>query len=282
MPNKNIIWLASYPKSGNTWVRIFLANYLNQKPVDINAIDSSIISSSRHLFDNYSGILSSDLSHDEIDMQRPLFYQKISEETNDVQFIKTHDAFTLNTQNKAIFPETISKGVIYIVRNPLDVAVSFAYHLGIDPNISASNLNKETFQLAGKSNRLNKQFRQKLLSWSDHYLSWKHSGMNFLLIRYEDLLENPILEFKKIIEFIDWELNQKRLLKAIEDSSFTKLKHQELENNFKEKPIKSKHFFRKGGIGNWKEELNSESISMLYLKHREVIQALNYSDIFYQ
>ncbi|HJX72016.1 MAG TPA: hypothetical protein VJ346_08695, partial [Bacteroidales bacterium] len=70
---KKIVWLASYPKSGNTWFRIFLTNLLNHtnEPVDINNLYPSTIASSRSLFDEATGLESSDLTLDEIELLRP-------------------------------------------------------------------------------------------------------------------------------------------------------------------------------------------------------------------
>ncbi len=281
MPKKKIIWLASYPKSGNTWVRIFLANYLNTSntAISINNINSAIISSSRQLFDKSSAVLSSNLTHDEIDNLRPKFYEELSDEINHVQFIKTHDAHTYNTNHKPIFPQSATFGVIHIVRNPADVAVSFANHLNTTYSKSIKNLNNPNYQLSAKTKGLNKQLRQILLDWSMHYESWKTSGHNYLLVRYEDMIQQPEHEFKRIVEFSGLKYQHKKLLKAIENSSFHKLKEEENNSTFRERPMKSKIFFRKGQVDNWKNELSIEQIKTLAQKHTKIIKELKYQSL---
>jgi len=274
----NIIWLASYPKSGNTWIRIFFANYLNQdnKAIDINNINTSIISSSRTIFDNYLPFLSSDLTFEEIDILRPKVYREISEETEDIQFIKTHDAFTLNSEGKAIFPREITKAVIHIVRNPLDVAVSFAHHSHISIDKSIKTLNSDQKSLANNPQLLNKQLRQILLSWSEHYLSWKGTKTPYLLIKYEDLLNNTEETFKNLVLFLYGEVDTTQLKRAIKYSSFKELKEQEKKNHFKEKPLKADSFFRKGKSNSWKEEMSDIQATKITKKHSKVMKELGY------
>ena len=280
MPKKkNLIWLASYPKSGNTWVRLFLSNYLNteNKPIGINDINSSIISSSRTIFDSYTPFLSSDLNHEEIDNIRPEVYKSISKENDKFVYIKTHDAFTQNTDNKNIFPLSVTHSVIHIVRNPLDVAISYSHHSNISIDKSISSLNKE-HSLSASSKHLNPQLRQKMLTWSAHYLSWKNISDNYILVKYEDLIENPILEFSRIIEHIYKNVNKEKIVEAVKLSSFQNLKKQEEKGNFKERAINSKAFFRKGKAGSWKEEMSPKQVEEIINKHSKVMKELGYLD----
>ena len=277
---KNIVWLASYPKSGNTWVRILLSNYLSSSNsgININEIDSSIISSSRTILDNYLPYLSSDLSFEEIDNIRPYLYQEISKETEDIQFIKTHDAFTLNENGEALFPPSISKAVIHIVRNPLDVTVSFAHHSNISIVKSIETLNNEDKCLAKNKKALNKQLRQKLLSWSGHYKSWKNAGIPYLLVKYEDLLKDPEGTFEQIILFLYGQVDKEQIKKAVELSSFKELKKQEHKTPFREKPLQAKSFFREGESGSWKKELTKRQAKIIIDAHQEIMRELAYID----
>ena len=277
MDKKNLIWLASYPKSGNTWVRILLANYLNteNKPIDINQINTSIISSSRSIFDNSTAFLASELKHDEVDILRPEVYKKISEEADDIVYIKTHDANTENIQGQNIFPSEITKTIIHIVRNPLDVAVSFAHHsnISIDKSVEKLNINQK---LANGKKALNQQLRQILLNWSEHYLSWTDTNTSYLLVKYEDLLKNTEAEFRKIILHIYNEVDDTQIKNAVKQSSFKNLKSQEESGNFKERAVNSKAFFRKGIAGSWKEEMNKNQIEKVINKHKKTMIELGY------
>ena len=276
--SKNIVWLASYPKSGNTWIRILLSNYLNDEneAIDINNINASIISSSRTILDNNLPYLSSDTTFDEIDNIRPQLYKNLSENLDSIQFVKTHDAFTQNKNNEDIFPLSVSKGVIHIVRNPIDVAVSFAHHSNISIDKSVKFLNNETNSFADNSKKLNKQLRQTLLSWSGHYLSWEKSNIPYLLIKYEDLIDDTTSEFRKILDFLYKEVNEDKLHKAVKFSSFEELKKQENKTAFLEKPLKAESFFRKGEIGSGFTEMNQKQINSITSQHKETMKRLGY------
>jgi len=127
---ENIVWLVSYPKSGNTWFRVFLRNLFSDsnQPVNKNELYDTPISSKKKLIDRYLVIHSSELTNEEINNLRPEVYEKISEELEELSYYKTHDAWTLNSKGKSLFPKDITRGVIYIFRNPLDVAISFSFH----------------------------------------------------------------------------------------------------------------------------------------------------------
>ena len=117
--NKNIIWLASYPKPGNTWFRIFLSNLFTEKNEEenINSLYSTPIASCRSMFDELLSIESSDLTNDEIDLIRPEFYRNISLEAPDSEqsYHKIHDTFTKNKNNEWIFPPEITFGAVYSI-----------------------------------------------------------------------------------------------------------------------------------------------------------------------
>ena len=278
--SNNIVWLASYPKSGNTWIRILLGNYLSDKdePIDINNINTSVISSSRAVLDNQLPYLSSDITFDEIDNIRPQLYKEISGDIDSMQFIKTHDAFTKNTNGENIFPLSVSKGVVHIVRNPIDVAVSFAHHSNISIDKSIAFLNSKTNSFADNPKKLNKQLRQILLSWSSHYLSWEKSNMPYLLVKYEDLIKDTTSAFRDILHFLYKEVNEEKLQRAVKFSSFKELKKQESKTAFLEKPLKAKSFFRKGEIGSGFSEMNNTQIDSIIGQHKEIMRKLGYLD----
>ncbi len=279
MNKPHFVWLVSYPKSGNTWIRIFLANYLskNRKKVSINDIKGGFISSSRELFDLISPLPSSDLNFDEVDVLRPLVYKKYNEELEQEVFVKTHDAYTLNTNQKPIFPEEITLATIYIVRNPFDVAVSFANHLSVSTDRIIDIMNDSDYAFAGKNDSLPKQLRQTLKSWSEHFYSWKKSPFDIHLLKYEDLHTNPLLYFGNMVRFIYGNLDKEQLEWAVNQSSFKKLKHEEQNGSFKEKPIKSSSFFRKGIIGDGIEQLTDKQKYSLYEHHKQLIEELGYN-----
>jgi len=277
---KNIIWLASYPKSGNTWFRVFLTNLMTEsnKPAYINNLKKTTIASNRYVFDSLTGIESSDLTFEEIDKIRPFVYKKLSDENESITFMKVHDAYTtINNETTPLFPNDASYGVIYFLRNPLDVAVSYSHHSGRDCDQVIEWMNDMNHSFNGKSKILQNQLRQKLLTWSQHPISWiDNKNIPVCVLRYEDMLKNPIETFTRAVLFTGLKYNLGEIERAINLSSFERLQKQEKEKGFKEKNQHSDSFFRKGKIGSWKEELNEKQVKNIIMNHRQTMIRFKY------
>jgi len=276
-----IIWLASYPKSGNTWFRIFLTNLLQDRDnsVSINELEDMPIASDRGIFDENVGIEASDLTADEIDLLRPSLYRSLAKNTKERTYIKIHDAYTEVADNTPLIPAEATAGAFYFVRNPLDVAVSFAHHSGWNYDTAIANMAEETFSFCRKSDRLHNQLRQKLLSWSGHALSWV-DGARFpvCLLRYEDMKLRPVETFTRAVRFAGLPHTDEQIRKALEFSSFDIVQKQEEQRGFREKSPASNRFFRKGMIGSWREELTAEQARRIVHDHGEVMRRFGYLD----
>lgn len=276
---KKIVWLASYPKSGNTWFRVFLSNLLSGKeePVSINRLHATPIASSRILFDDFAGVSSSDLSMQEIEELRPEVYRQIALEAKQLVFHKVHDAWKNTPSGKEMFPEDITRAVIYFIRNPLDVTVSFSFHSRMKPELMVDRINNKTYAFCDRKDRIYNQFRQKLMDWSGHVHSWvDQSGLPVLVLRYEDILENTFLNFKKALEFIGLDKSDAEIRKAIHSSSLKKLAAMEEEEGFIEKPIQMNAFFRSGKAGNWREHLSNKVAQDLVSRHHPLMERYGY------
>lgn len=276
---KNIVWLASYPKSGNTWFRMFLANYQAniESPLLFSDITEASIASSAVDFEEQIGLNPFELTPDEVDLYRPELYRILSDENpRDILYKKVHDAYIRNEKDVPLFPAEVSRAAVYFVRNPLDVCVSYA-------NYSASNvaktvnliLNKEA-SLAGQKSG---QLRQISLSWQGHYFSWsKQQQIPVYVVRYEDMKRTPMEAFGGVIRFLGLECNEERLYRAIINSDFKLLQQMEKEGGFKEKTQKCESFFWKGTIGNYKKYLSEEQIQSIINANFEAMLELGYID----
>jgi len=277
--NKKIIWLASYPKSGNTWFRAFLANLMRQsdQPADINELEGAPIASSRQLFDEATGLSSSDLTSEEIENLRPHVYDFIAQNSTEIIFHKIHDAFITTSEGLPLIPAQATICALYFVRNPLDIAVSFAHHANISLNASVAAMNNNNYTFCSKNSRLHMQLQQKLLSWSNHVWSWTaQTNFPVMVIRYEDMMLEPFITFSKAVKFCGLNNNDDEIQEAIRKSSFSELQKQEKENGFREKGPDSVTFFRKGKIGSWKEELTAELVEIIRSDHQHVMKQLAY------
>lgn len=260
-----IIWLASYPKSGNTWLRVFLANYLRDgpEPVDINNLGTDGIASDRSQFDRLVGIESSLLTDDESDLYRPGLYELLAATGSKTLWVKVHDAFTQNRAGIDLFPASVTRCALYVIRNPLDLAVSLTHHMGED-------LERCVFQLAneaaasGRHRGLPPQLRQRHLSWGLHVTSWV-DGAPFPVhvMRYEDMLDRPLETFGAAASAAGLPLDVRRVARAVEHSRFGVLAAQEQAAGFQERPAAAKRFFREGRSDVWLETLSQQQVDRI-------------------
>ncbi len=274
-----IVWLASYPKSGNTWFRVFLTNLRGESdnPADINELDSTPIASARGIFDDAAGIESSDLTMDEIDRLRPEIYEQIAAKADETIFMKVHDAYTYVDKDTPLFPKKATRGAIYFIRNPLDVAVSFAHHSGWDYDTAISRMADERYAFCSRPRRLDNQLRQRLLSWSGHVLSWvDESGLPVFVLRFEDMKQKPVETFERAVRFAGLGYTREQIVEALDLSSFEELQRQEKEAGFREKSPSSELFFRKGEVGSWHGELTETQARQIIHDHREVMRRFGY------
>jgi aryl sulfotransferase len=279
-PDK-IVWLASYPKSGNTWMRAFLTALLKPEKdgLDINNMVPTTIASSRQLFDELAGVSASDLLPGEIDRLRPAIYRQNALESEELIYHKIHDAWIRLPDGQPLIPADVTRAVIYIIRNPLDVAVSFAHHLHTSIDKTITIMNNPNYAFCDRRDRLANQLRQQMLTWSAHVKSWvDESGLPVWVMRYEDMSSQPEITFKKALDFIGLQHTSAEIKAALELCSFSRLQKQEEEKGFSERSARSKSFFRKGTVGDWQNVLTREQVEKIIDRHGEVMRRYGYMD----
>lgn len=281
---RTISWLASYPKSGNTWTRLLLANFIRDEdePVDINHIGlEGSISSNRPQFDDTIGLPSSDLTPDEVDMLRPRVYEAAAREAADEGnrlYVKVHDAYYETKSGEPLFPPNVSHGAIYLLRNPLDVAVSYAFHSGhVAFEKTVKRMGRPMATMAGRGSN---QLRQLTFDWSGHVRSWtEECPFPVHVVRYEDLLHDTETTFSRMLEFLQLEgaQDRQRVKKAVRFSSMKTLQENEEREGFGEKHPGTHRFFRKGAEGDWQNHLSHDQIEKILDDHRDVMRKYGYS-----
>lgn len=279
---KGIVWLASYPKSGNTWFRTFLTNFLRDAdaPAQINDLDGGPIASARIPFDEAVGYDSGEMTFDEIDALRPEVYRQWAAEAEETMFCKIHDAYTFLPDGRPLIPVEATACALYFVRNPLDVAVSFAHHSAHDNHDRViRQMGREQFSFCFTDAAETNQLRQKLLSWSSHVRSWIEApGIRVLPIRYEDMKRQPEETFGAAVRFAGLPDDAARVRKAIEFSRFEELRRQEEKSGFGEKMPQAKSFFRKGETGSWREVLTPAQVAKIIADQGEMMRRFGYLD----
>lgn len=281
-PPRGIHWLASYPKSGNTWFRVLLDNLRadGPEPARINALGDHAASSSRAWLDEVLGYASADLSADEIDRLRPAIYRWTLRQPG-VATIKTHEAWTLTAGGEPLLGREATLGAVYLVRNPLDVAVSAAAHWGCSLDAAIERMGASDAALSDARRSLRPQVRQRLLSWSQHVRSWTGGAVpNVLLLRYEDLLADTATHFARAAVHLGLPADPARIARAVRHSRFEELARQEREQGFRERPPEAGRFFRSGRAGGGREQLSAAQVGRLLDDHGELMKALGYHGDF--
>jgi hypothetical protein len=273
---KGIVWLASYPKSGNTWFRVFLANLLadTPEPVDINAL-GIVNFSARPGFDRAMGWETSDLTVAEA-VQARLAVQEMFAQENDPIF-KVHEAFTDPRDGQTLFSVPATRAVLYFIRHPLDVVVSFGHHGGSTLDAALERMNDQRAVLgAGEAYEGHIQFPQPVGSWSHHVRSWVDApGLPVQVLRYEDMLARPEEVFTAACQFAGVPADPARVARALAHSRFEALQAQERTKGFREK-LKGDTFFRQGRAGGWREVLSPAQVSAIVAAHGEVMRRFGY------
>lgn len=276
---RRLVWLASYPKSGNTWLRLLLASY--ERPdgaAGFDALDDIPTAAGRATLDDLAGVESSDLLAAEIDLLRPRVYERMAAETTRRRAFKVHDAYFMNDAGEPCFPPSASAGVVYAIRNPLDVAVSFAHHMGYPLSDAVDIVCDERAALGGSRRRGTHMLRERLLSWSAHVRSWVEAPqLRRHVVRYEDLCRDPAAELRAIVTFLGHETDDARLRRAVEDTTFDSLQAREAAEGFHEvQPRSTAPFFRRGRPGGWRGALTSEQVRRIIDTQGETMRRFGY------
>lgn len=273
-----IYWLASYPKSGNTWFRTFLCNLREDgdAPADINDLATGAIASGRGWIDDVLGFDTADLTQDEIERLRPDVY-RWSRHEPEIGYHKIHDAYTVLADGEPLVSRDGTRGAVYLVRNPLDVAPSTANHLGCTVDEAITAMGDDEFGFLHDPARPASQVRQRLLSWSAHVASWIDApGLRCEVVRYEDLLARPLETFTRAAAFLELPTDRPRVEKAIRFSDFAELKRQEVENGFDERPRRTASFFHRGEAGAWRDTLDADQVARVVADHGPMMRRLGY------
>lgn len=276
-----IDWLVSYPKSGNTWMRLLLANYFSEAdvPHDINAPGVTRgTAGSRWLFDTFLGLPSSDLTGAEIAWLRPHAY-RIAAERNTARFwVKVHDRQAQVGEDLWLFPPNASGVAVYIVRDPRDVAVSNAFHDGHrDMERAVAKLGDSAMTIAGARAE---QLPQHLGDWSSHVTSWADQrDIPVLVLRYEDMLTNAAAVLRRVIAFARPELaiDDARLAHAAHATRIEALQAVEAAGGFREARPRAGRFFRRGQGGDWRNHLSDDQAARIVRRHLAVMQRFGYA-----
>ena len=277
-----IVWLASYPKSGNTWIRIFLSTLLYSKEkrrVDINKEHLKQFPLKRH----FDGLIDNFLELDEI-AKNSIAAQEIINLENGIKFYKTHSANWKNFEKNYYFTNSAnSLGAIHIVRDPRNIISSILDYYNKKNYDDAFNFLIDRGKVIGGT-KYDNGIPTILLSWADHYNSWKVFEKNYYLIKYENLISNPHEEFLKLTDYLtsigNYKFDKNQILEIVDNCHFEKFSKQEEDQGYIDQTIQNrnlkKKFFNLGPKNDWKKSLTLEIASKIEKQFEKEMREIGY------
>ena len=280
-----IIWIASYPKSGNTWIRALIAYYFFSKEEKFSFDLLKHIPNfnvSDYVNENYPLKSNDDIIKNWLPIQK-----FINNKFKRNLLFKTHNA-CIKIKDNSFTNNEVSAGCIYIVRDPRNVVTSYKnFENQSYESVTQNMFNEEGFLLSNQSTfrKFGIKGVEIISSWGQHYNSWVHNKLNIpiCLIKYENLLNDPSAEFVKIFDFLKKinkekkiKIDEKRLKKTINETNFENLKNLENSTGFIEKQNRKAKFFNQGIDNDWEQILPKEISSKIEKNFELEMKELNY------
>lgn len=272
-----IRWIASYPKSGSTWTRLFLMAYSDPAGFDINMASPNFTQDTNT--DVYEQVAKAEvqcLTDTEARLLRGAVLVRLSrlarQHTKGPAYLKTHSA-NVTVNGMSWIPPDFTERSVYILRDPRDVAVSVADHMGL-------SLDGAIDTMASEQRKLDRGFggvHVPLMSWSMHVGSWlRDLPYDQMALRYEDLLADPDRWFQAVLNFFDLAFERGRFNEALARTSFDRLRADEDAGGFDAKSDHQKRFFRSGKAGGWRDVLTAEQAARIEAGHGAMMRQCGY------
>ena len=281
-----IIWIASYPKSGNTWVRSLLSTYLYSEDgiFNFDLLKKIQIFPSKKYFEFF---LSDFKDIKKISDYWIAAQDRINLLNNKTIFLKTHSALCA-LENNSFTNKNNTKAVIYVVRDPRNLITSFSHHFSMNVEESYNFIiNKKKMLTENEWGGKNFGIASVLGNWAEHYKSWQNIKFApILTVKYEDLIDNTEREFKKILTYLkkimDIKINEKKILNTINSCSFKKLAEKEKNEGFSEASKSKKNneklnFFYLGKKNDWKKLLDPKIEEKIKFEFNKEMKELGYN-----
>ncbi|WP_420345859.1 sulfotransferase domain-containing protein [Pelagibius sp.] len=271
-----ILWLASYPKSGNTWMRAFLSNLILDPPEPLPLSRLGEICPSEpaeRWFQPFCKGAVSELGAAQVAALRARAQDRAVSLNKNVIPMKTH-SYLGEDHGHPIFSMKATFGAIYIIRDPRDVVLSAADHFGKTMDEMIEKLSDPGAMAAAMAGTIVHEMQS---SWSNHVESWtRWSYPGIYTLRYEDMVADPVDQFSRVARRFGISNDRRRIEKAIEFSSFDQLRKQEDREGFSERSVHSEKFFRSGRSGGWQDALTAKQVERIERDHAVQMRRFNY------
>jgi hypothetical protein len=272
-----LILVASFMKSGNTWMRALLLGLDDRgEAFQLNDLRNIGSAASRRLFDQMAGLDSRHLTLTEIANARPAMARMLAARAGSAIRLKVHDAYmpAFGAAAPPFPPDTVG-AVLHLVRDPRDVAVSLAAHCGWSLEMTVERMSDPSFAIGAQWPHPT-QVAQRLSDWSEHARSWLEAPFPVLTLRYEDMLTDTLGALTKAAWHIGLEASPDRLAEAVAMARFDRLQKQEDQAGFRERPEGMQRFFRRGVAGAWRDELPIALARAIEERHNGMMRHFGY------
>tara|TARA_B100000965_G_scaffold322455_1_gene283976 strand:- start:144 stop:1010 length:867 start_codon:yes stop_codon:yes gene_type:complete len=286
-----IIWLASYPKSGNTWVRTIINELIfrNNDAKDVfNEASTNIRQFPQYTdFEKPNNFYNEERTEEvkkkliEDTIKNWLKLQNKINSDKKIKLFKTHNLlgkFNINGENYSFTDLENTIGVIHIVRDPRSIITSLKNHFSLNTEDEAKKMIIDKNTWSGL--KIKKTVPNYFSSWSNHYNSWKRFPKNNLLLKYEEILKDPENQIYKIgvylQNFFKFEFSDEKIKNIANKTSFSNFKKVEEAGKFYEKTEKGKKFFFLGPNNVWKEILKKETVNEIEKEFWSEMKELSY------
>lgn len=273
------IWLASYPKSGNTWVRLALWSLRADggTPALGDIAQFGNVAIWRRLLDEWLEVESGHLTGAEIELLRPVLHDALFASDRPPELVKVHDAWFLTAAGRPVFDASHSHAAIYIMRDPRDVAVSWARFSDRSIDWAVRYLANPRATLTADGRRLHSAVPQFIGAWSDHVTSWiDESGLDPVVVRYEDMHADLAGTLGCIAARLGWSASDAAIAGAVAATRFERLAEEERRHGFAEMPDTATRFFVSGRAGGWRDVLTPEQAATIERDHAAVMRRFGY------
>lgn len=271
-----VYWIASYPKSGNTWMRLALASVRAggaTGDLAVNRAFAPLIGRAAD-YDTHLDIDAGDLTPAEALELRPDLVAAMVRDADAPLFRKTHEAWGDTPKGRKLYPPELTAGTLYLVRDPRDVAVSWAHH-------SARSID-ETIAFMAEPQALRADpgmglvAEQQISSWSGHLESWQRAAPPPLTVRYEDLLADPEHWLARAAAHLAIATTPAMIAAAVAATRFGVLQAAEAAGGFDIGQAAGRRFFRRGVAGGWRDTLTAAQAQRIVADHGEAMRGLGY------
>jgi aryl sulfotransferase len=277
MTGGTTVWCASYPKSGNTWLRALLTAHASEGKVDINDLDGGDQPGAHAMLFDLLGLGVSALVPADVEPLRRLTTE-LSNAAAAPVFRKVHDAYGPACDGIPHFLPAHTRLVAYIVRDPRAVAVSWAHHLNTTHDAAVEIMRSRPPAGAFSSPWLSGESGYRLGTWSEHVESWlDQRDLPVEVVRYEDLVVDAAAGLRRVLEAAHMEVRSDLLAAAAVACSFDALATQEILGGFVEAPRADRPFFRRGESASWERELSPALAASIERDHGAVMERLGYT-----